>query len=317
MQIKLWGVRGSLPAPEADAVYKDKIKKILEKSIEQNINSSEKIDSFINNLPGRLKSNFGGNTTCVTVKSDSGKLYIIDCGTGIRPLGDEIIQTEEGRGNADIKIFMTHTHWDHVQGLPFFKPIYIPGNKLTFYSPIKDLQARFEYQQDFRFFPVKFEDMGAEKVFKTLKRDEVIEPEKGLQIDFLPLKHPGGSFAYRFRQNGKTFIFCTDAEFTGEFVEKIPPYGYDFFKDADLLVIDSQYTLDESFIKLYWGHTSYTMAVNCGIRWGVKKLILTHHEPSYSDDKLCTNLSEAKDHLSKMDSDMEIDIAIEGTIFNL
>lgn len=315
MQIKLWGVRGSLPTPLTDYDYRDKLTSILSKAINENLSSKKEIPKFINNLSSELKGHFGGNTTCAEIISDSGKSYIIDCGTGIRPLGDRIISNESGRGSAEIDIFMTHTHWDHVQGLPFFKPIYFPGNKINFYSPIKDLEKRFIYQQDFRFFPVKFEDMAADKTFTTLTKGQVLEPEPGLKIDFRLLKHPGASYAYRFRQKDKTLIFCTDAEFTGEFVEIIPADGDDFFHETDVLIIDSQYTLDESFIKLNWGHTSYTMAVNLAVRWKVKKLILTHHEPSYSDIEITENCKKAEEHRNLMNSNLQILPAIEGQVY--
>jgi ribonuclease BN (tRNA processing enzyme) len=142
--------------------------------------------------------------------------------------------------------------------------------------------------------------------------------EDDLVVDFYPLKHPGGSFAYRFKQAGKTFIFATDAEFTGEVFEKGHEDTLDFFKNADLLIIDAQYTLDESFMKFDWGHTSYTMAVNCGLRWNVKKLVLTHHEPAYQDSKLYENYQAAIEHGENCKNEtMKIYIATEGMIFNI
>ncbi|MBN1500592.1 MAG: MBL fold metallo-hydrolase [Spirochaetes bacterium] len=316
MKIELWGVRGSLPTPLTDTEYQQRIKEILLSSAEKNI-KPEDIDRFISDLPSHLRHVFGGNTTCVTVESSSGKLYIIDCGTGIRPLGDKLMQGKSGKGQEIITILLTHTHWDHVQGFPFFKPVYIPGNVINFYSPFNDLQQRFEYQQDFRFFPKKLEEMASSKTFTKLEYGKTFSPEKGLDIDMFRLKHPGGSFAYRFRENGKTFIFCTDAEFIGESVEKFTNEDDCFFNNADVLILDSQYTLDESFVKLFWGHTSYTMAINCGVRWNIKHLVLTHHEPSYSDSRLEQNFDEAKEHLKLTGSPMTLSIATEGTIFKL
>ena len=169
------------------------------------------------------------------------------------------------------------------------------------------------------FFPAPFDGTASGKNFITLEKGEnlPLHPEKGLEIDIHPLKHPNGCFAYRFRQNGKSFVFATDCEFTGESLELGGP-DMDFFRDADLLILDSQYTLDESFTKFDWGHTSYTMAVNCGVRWKVKNLVLTHHEPSYSDDKLNENYLDALDHCKYNDSDkMNIFMAREGMTFTL
>jgi ribonuclease BN (tRNA processing enzyme) len=189
---------------------------------------------------------------------------------------------------------------------------------LNFYSPYRDLENRLIAQQaDFRFFPAPFEKTASSKAFHLMTPGTPLIFEDDLHIDCYPLKHPGGSYAYRFKQDGKTFIFATDVEFTGETFEKFGTET-DFFMNADLLIIDSQYTLDESFLKFDWGHTAYTAAVNCGIRWNVKKLVLTHHEPSYSDTKLAEIHREAIEHRDAMKTDTpEVLMAVEGTIFLL
>lgn len=317
MIVKLRGVRGSLPTPIVNDEYRARIRRILELSVDKKINKNG-IDEFIAGLPDDLNRVYGGNTTCATVTSDSGALYVIDCGTGIRPLGDELMKGPLGRGEGFVNIFITHTHWDHVQGLPFFKPIYFKGNTLSFHSPYADLEDRLIAQQrDFRFFPAPFEKTASSKQYHLLKPEVPVRLEEDLTVDCYPLKHPGGSFAYRFRQAGKTFIFATDVEFTGEMLEK-PGNDTDFFLNADLLVVDSQYTLDESFMKFDWGHTAYTVAVNCGIRWNVKTLALTHHEPSYSDTKLSEIYREALEHRNAMQtSSPELLMATEGMEFTL
>ncbi len=321
MKIELWGVRGSLPTPLTNKEYQARITHILTQAVKKNIGIHD-IGPFIESLPLHEKTVFGGNTTCVTVTSDSGRMYIIDAGTGIRPLGDMLMASEAGRGEAVLEIFLTHTHWDHIQGLPFFKPFYIKGNTLKFYSPMKNLYERFCHQQQFNFFPREFDNTDSTKEFHIMKINHPIEPEPGLLIDNMPLKHPGGSSAYRFRQNGKTFIFSTDVEIRGNTVEKFTPEYDDFFRNADLLILDSQYTLDEAFLKFDWGHTSYTMAVNCGIRWNIKDLVLTHHEPSYSDEKLAEMYGKACEHKKEYAHHGDlippvIHIATEGTIFDI
>ncbi len=311
------GVRGSLPAPIDNKQYRNKIRKILHKAILSGINDPDRVDEFINDLPENLQYTYGGNTTCVTVISKSGMVYILDCGSGIRAFGDELLNGDCGKGQGHIRIFITHTHWDHIQGLPFFKPMYIPGNLLEFYSPYETLEQSLKAQMDFTFFPATFEGTASKKAFNIIKEGESFEIEPDLFVDCYHLKHPGGSYAYRFREGEKSFVFATDAEFTGETLEKTGR-RLDFFNNADLLILDSQYTLDEHFGKFDWGHTSYTVAVNCGVRWGVKHLVLTHHDPANDDDKLKSIHLDAINHRNNMKVKKPvIHLAREGMVFTL
>lgn len=317
MKIKLLGVRGSLPAPIDNKQYRNKIRKILDKAIESGLNDPDRVDEFINDLPENLQYTYGGNTTCVIVTSNSGMVYILDCGSGIRAFGDELLGGDCGKGQGHLKILITHTHWDHIQGLPFFKPMYIPGNLIEFYSPYETLEQSLKAQMDFTFFPASFEGTASGKEFHLLKEGESLEIEPDLFVDCYHLKHPGGSYAYRFREGEKSFVFATDAEFTGETLEKTGR-RLDFFNNADLLILDSQYTLDEHFGKFDWGHTSYTVAVNCGVRWGVKHLVLTHHDPANDDDKLRSIHQDAIEHRNNMKVKKPvIHLAREGMVFNL
>lgn len=269
MIVQLYGTRGSIPSPLRTREYIQKVTQILELVRKTGPDVLIDIQKFISKLPPCLTRVVGGNTTCVSATSSNGKRMVFDCGTGLRILGDELMRKEFQNGEGKIALFFSHTHWDHIQGIPFFKPIYIPGNELHFYSPYPDLQERLEKQQSPEFFPIPFSALASTKLFTCLSPGETLDLEGDCKVSFYPLKHPGGSFAYRVEENGKVFIFATDAEFTGEdfgSVAEMKP----FFENADLLVLDAQYTLDESFQKFDWGHTSYTMAVNCAVAWNVK-----------------------------------------------
>ena len=318
MRITLRGVRGSLPSPMGSDEYQQKLATIIATALEKSKKEDNfDIPAFIRTLPKNLKYNIGGNTTCVEVQSDSGKIYILDAGTGIRALGDELMATEFGKGQGEISLFFTHTHWDHIHGLPFFKPVYIPGNKVHFYSILDDLQERLAYQTDFRFFPAPFNDTASTKNFIKLEIDKSYELEPGLSVRTIPLKHPGGCVAYRFTNERGSFIFATDVEFTGDYLEDLNT-STDFFNDADLIVLDAQYTLDESFQKFDWGHTSFTMAVNCALKWRTRHMVLTHHEPAYSDETLMENYREAVKHRNSMGKSWpRLHIAREGARFKI
>ena len=317
MIVKLYGTRGSLPAPLRNSEYRQKIEEILSEFILNPFTSRDKIDDFIQSLPDHLQFTGGGDTTCVSVTSESGHVFMIDCGTGGRVLGDELLKTEFGKGKGTLDVFITHTHWDHIHGFPFFKPIYMPGNTINFYSPYRDLEQRLVKQQEKEYFPMPFHGTASKKMFNFLSEGEKLSFPDGMQVEFHPLKHPGGSYAYKFTENGKVFIFATDAEFTGDDLPDVKKQSF-FFQGADLLVMDAQYTLDESFAKFDWGHTSYTMAVNCATVWEVKNLALTHHEPAYNDKKIFEIHNEAIEHKKALGgSAMQIHLAREGMQFQL
>lgn len=320
MVVQLFGVRGSIAAPLRNKDYRDKLIRALtlfQKALSKDAHKTP-VD-FWRDLPFDLKFVAGSDTTCVTVRSDLGEVLVLDLGTGSRNVGDELVgEYFQSKSKREVPIFITHTHWDHIQGLPFFKPVYFPDFTLKFYSPYPNLKERLIKQQESEFFPVGFEATGSQKEFNLFYPGDVLQFSNDLKVECHPLRHPGGSFAYKFTQkDGRVFIFATDAEFTGQDAQLIQDYSH-FFEGADLLVLDTQYTLDESFSKFDWGHTSYTMAVNCANTWRVKNLVLTHHEPAYSDSKINEIYEAAQKHRKYLgNKQLKIHLGREGLRFRL
>ena len=295
MQIKLWGVRGSIPTPLSSGEYRQRLKEALTHARERWQTDPElSPESVIEELAPEVTNLVGGETTCVEVRSGNHQL-IIDLGTGARRLGYDML----ARGvKGDISVLVTHTHWDHIQGWPFFVPGYIPDNTIHFYSCIPNCHERFQRQQHFDHFPVEFDAMLSKKEFHTFEPGHTFTVGP-FEVSTLDLAHPGGSVAYRIAAGGKKFIFATDTEFSGDDVEtQINRYS-SFFAGADLLVMDAQYTMDEARQKIGWGHRAMVISVECALKWKVKRLVLTHHEPAYQDEKIHVLFEEALRYLEE------------------
>ncbi len=318
MKIKFWGVRGSIPTPHTHNHIKDKIKRALSLATPKDIISENAIESFIASLPFSLKGTYGGNSTCVEIQTDGGDLIIIDGGTGIKNLGIELMKGDFGKARGIGNMLFTHTHWDHIQGIPFFLPFYVEGNRFNIYSPFDDIRDRIEYQQVFSHFPVNLDYMLATKEFFILEKENDFYLNN-VKITNKRMRHPGGCFGYRIEENGKVFVFTSDCEFNIDEIDRINTYK-DFFSDADLVVFDTQYTFDESINKIDWGHSSASIAIDIVTRFNGKKLVLFHHDPDYSDEKLEAVLSNAKTYMTmdkKRKELIDIDIAYEGMEFHL
>ncbi|MDR2405134.1 MAG: MBL fold metallo-hydrolase, partial [Deltaproteobacteria bacterium] len=313
MRIRFWGVRGSIPAPPNSYELRDKIYKALTMALETRLKPWD-IPSFINTLPHEVKSFVGGNTPCIEI-SHGKRILIFDAGSGIRNLGrlftprpskDLLDQLENPDSELkepqeispshqlNLDLLLTHTHWDHIQGLPFFAPIYSKDTALSIYgTDIVAKKKNLELQMsDSSVFPIHFHSLPAQISFHEFPETGlVLEP---FTLDCLELPHPGGSTAYRVKAFDKTVVFATDYEIIDSSESSTKKEALkDFISNADVFISDTQYTYTESHSKEGWGHSSALNIVELAVQSGVKMLYLFHHDPNYDDLKLYDILDKA------------------------
>jgi len=310
MRIKFWGVRGSLPSPLLPSQIKSKISAILGRITPADLENSDARERFLADLPQWLFGTVGGNTSCVSVqdeKSQTRELLIFDAGSGLRELGIHLSKTKPK--TSDFHLFFSHFHWDHLMGLPFFNPAYDPSVNLSFYSPTEAMSNALHGQMTSPYFPVHMEAMNSKKKFETLTGPIEVGD---LSITYRKMNHPGDSYSYKVDDGKHKFIYATDNELSTTDFVKDDENNF-FFSDADLIVIDSQYTLGEAIDKYHWGHNAFSMAVDFAANWNIKHMVLFHHDPTYNDQKLFNNLQSAKWYAERMNiKGIDLTLAMEG-----
>jgi phosphoribosyl 1,2-cyclic phosphodiesterase len=189
-----------------------------------------------------------------------------------------------GHGEGCIHLLISHTHWDHIMGFPFFTPAYASGNKIIVYGRHPRIKERFQDQHHPDHFPVSLETMSADVQFVQL--DDKASVNIGeFTVSSIALRHPGGSFSYRIENSRSAFVYATDAEYKTLSPEAMEHYE-SFYADSEALVFDAQFTLEDAMEKEGWGHSSSMVGVDIALKANIERLILFHHEPSYSDQKL-------------------------------
>jgi anti-anti-sigma factor len=313
VRIKLWGVRGSIPTPLTSEQLNEKLFQALTGAAGVNLGNPAEVQAYLAGLPPTVRSVVGGNTTCVEI--DNGpETIIIDGGSGIRALGLSLMAREFGRGQGVAHIFVTHAHWDHLQGFPFFAPAYVPGNRLTFYAVNHNPQTYLEHQQVApMYFPIPPNAMSAEKEFIQLREGETVTIGRTV-VSNLSLYHPGTAYAYRFEDGESIFVFASDAEYKALTDKHLSRY-ISFFAGADLLVFDAQYSLRDVFLsKADWGHSSAIIGVDIAERARVKRLVTFHHDPTHTDQQIYAIASAARDYarVNQVHPDTEVIVGTEG-----
>ncbi len=295
MIVKIRGVRGSIPVPGPDTVK------------------------------------YGGNTTCIEITTDNGDVIIIDAGTGIRTLGLELMKNLP----VNCSIFITHTHWDHIQGLPFFIPLFVPGNCINFYGsfdPVnnKDLKEILSQQMQYCYFPVRENELKASLEYNNIIEGQVIEVGTA-RVTSILMNHPVLNFGYKIEADGKKFFFTGDHEPAPNIYEsdddEYEDYQRiideqeqvisDFIHDMDCAVIDSQYTVEEYKTKAGWGHNNYYGGMYMAEKASIKNLYLTHHDPERKDTELDEIYKHLLSHKKEKGYNTQVYLATEGIELNL
>lgn len=294
MLIRFWGTRGSLPAPLDNRAVLKKIREALLAARDQNLDSAEAIDTFIERmLPFSVRGTYGGNTSCVEIVAGGDEYVLCDLGTGAREFGNNVLAKHGPAKKNRFNIFMSHLHWDHVMGFPFFTPAYLPGNVIRIYGCHKDMRVAFERQQSSPSFPVDFRMLGASIEFVELEPGRTYK-FNGLEVRAIAQRHGGNSYGYRFSKDGRTVVYSTDSEHKYEALDRNYPF-VDFFRAADLLIFDAQYSLaDQISVKENWGHSSNMIGVELAQLANVKHLVMFHHEPTDNDSTLEKVLAETR-----------------------
>lgn len=313
MRIKLWGVRGSIPTPISNEQLQDKLFQALTGAAHVDLTNEVEVRAYIARLKPSIRGVVGGNTTCIEIDTGS-ETIIIDCGSGMLALGYHLMTREFGRGQGVAHIFLTHAHWDHLQGYPFFAPAYVPGNKLIFYAVNQNPQVYLEHQQSApTYFPIPPNAMSADKEFVQLREGEVVQIGR-VMVNSLALYHPGTAYAYRFDDGESVFVFASDGEYKSLAEQSLRRY-IDFFANADALVFDSQYSLRDVFLsKTDWGHSSAIIGVDIAERARVKRLVTFHHDPTHSDEQVFAIAAAAREYavVNQLNFKTEVLVGVEG-----
>jgi phosphoribosyl 1,2-cyclic phosphodiesterase len=284
MKITIWGCRGSLP------------------------------------VPGPTTLRYGGNTTCLSITSATGRLIVVDAGSGIHNLGNALVKAG---GPREVRFLFTHAHWDHLLGFPFFTPLYLPDYRLTFCSGHHEegtIHSFLTHQMKPPFFPVEMDACRADIRFHC---DNPCNEDRCCclgDVDVLPfpVNHPNGAFGYRFSEGGKTMVFVPDNELDFHHEGGASRQSLvELCRGVDLLIHDSQYTADDYRRTRGWGHSTYADTVDLALEAGVRRLGLFHHDPDRCDDDLEGQLAWCRERIRDKGGNLDCFAVVEGMEIDL
>lgn len=312
MRVRFWGTRGSIPVSLTWRDVRDRLVQALVKSNGQDLSTPEKAYAFAEeHLDFSITHTYGGHTSCVEFEPGGDDYFVCDMGSGARAFGAHVLARQAGRP-ATIHVFMSHVHWDHILGFPFFGPAYSPQCRIRIYGCNEAVESAFRRQQDPPSFPVPFSQLGAKIEFQRLQPGTTSEIA-GIQVTPWLQSHSGDSFGFRFRAGDKILVYSTDCEHRlGK--EEVAQYT-EHFNGADLVVFDAMYSLaDAVSVKADWGHSSNVIGVELCQLARAKRLALYHHEPANSDAAIERIFKETQrfEELTRAGSGLEIIAAYDG-----
>jgi phosphoribosyl 1,2-cyclic phosphodiesterase len=291
----------------------DKLRGVLRAARGQAIATDADIEHLLACLPFALTGTYGGHTACMQIDTGGPDYVLCDMGSGLRPFGQAAMAQRAGQAQT-FHVFMSHLHWDHIMGLPFFVPAFIPGNRVIVYGSHAELEMALRRQQQPPSFPVDFDTIFAGRVEFRHLEPGVPQDIAGLRVTTMLQRHTGDSYGYRFEAQGKVLVYSTDSEHpladpahTERFV--------DFFRDADLVVFDAMYSLADAIsVKADWGHSSNIVGVELCQMAHVRHLCMTHHEPVFDDAAIEAMLAETRrlEEITRVAQPLRVSAAYDG-----
>ena len=320
MRVRFWGTRGSLPVSLTSRDLRDRLARALVAANGRDLDTVEKAQAFAEqHLEFSLTHTFGGHSSCVEIEpaATHEEYFVCDMGSGARPFGAHVLARQGGRP-ATVNIFMSHMHWDHIMGFPFFGPAYVRGTRIRIYGCHEALEQAFRRQQEPPSFPVPFKVLGASIEFVRMTPGETREVS-GVKVTPQLQHHSGDSYGFRFEAGGRSVVYTTDSEHKLEQrseTERI----VGFFREADLVIFDAMYSLaDAVSVKADWGHSSNVVGVELCQMARVRKLALFHHEPA-NDDRAVERILRETQRLEELTRDahrLEVVAAYDGLEIDL